>query len=99
MVLFDSRFRSKYRSVVRKARAEKIRCVRLEDGLYYVARKQKGHGRYIVQIDSTDSGMFATCRTIRGAACPSYGVCVHLSKVYEAMVAEGHAITRRERAA
>jgi hypothetical protein len=99
MVLFDSRFRTKYRSLVKKSRAEKIRCVRLDDGLYFVARKAKGHGRYIVQVDATDSGMFATCRTIRGAACPSFGVCVHLASVFEKMVAEGHRIGRREAAA
>lgn len=99
MVLFDSKFRRKYRPVVKKARSEKVRCVRLEDGLYYVARREQGHGRYIVQVDQTNSGMFATCRTIRGAACPSYGVCVHLAKTYEAMVAEGFRIGRRERAA
>jgi hypothetical protein len=99
MTLFDSRFRRNNRSLIRKARAERIRCVRLEDGLYYVARKAKGHGRYIVQVDSTDSGMFATCRTIRGAACPAFGVCTHLAVVFERMVAEGHRIGRREQAA
>lgn len=99
MVLFNSQFRSKYRSVVKKARAEKIRCVKLLDGLYFVARKSPGHGRYIIQVDATDTGMFATCRTIRGAACPSFGVCVHLVTVYERMVADGFRIGRRERAA
>lgn len=101
MVLFDSRFRRKYRDAIRKARGEKIRCVRLRDGLYYVARrdKQKPHGEYIVSVEATKTGMFATCRTIRGAACPSYGVCVHTAKVYETMIAEGHKIERRERAA
>lgn len=99
MVLFDSRFRRKYRSLVRKARAEKIRVVRLEDGLYYSARREAGHGRYLVFVDSTKTGMFATCRTVRGASCPSYGCCVHTAAVFERMIAEGHKITRRERAA
>jgi len=93
------RFRSKYRNLVRKARAEKIRCVRLEVNLWYCARRAKGHGQYLVSVDSTDSGHFATCRTIRGAACPSYGRCVHIAKVFEAMVAKGHEIQRNEKAA
>jgi hypothetical protein len=97
MVLFDSRFRSKYRDAVHKARSEKMRCVKLENGLYYVARREGNHGRYLVQVDSTKTGMFATCRTIRGAACPSFGVCAHLAKVYESMIAEGFRIGRKER--
>jgi hypothetical protein len=73
--------------------------VRLEsDGLFYVARRELGHGRYIVQVDETKTGLFATCRTIRGAACPAYGVCVHLAKVYETMIASGRKIQRREAA-
>ncbi len=94
MVLFDSRFRSKYRNVVRKARAEKIRCVRLEQGLFYVARRAANHGQYLVSVVSTNSGMFANCRAIYGAACPSYGVCVHVAVVFERMVAEGHKLER-----
>jgi hypothetical protein len=98
MVLFDSNFRLKYRSLIKMARQEKIRCVRLENGLYYVARRAKGHGRYIVQVDQTKTGLFATCRTIRGANCPSFGGCVHLATVFERMVAEGLRIGRREAA-
>lgn len=99
MIVFDSKFRTKYRPLIRKARTEKIRCIRLENGLYYVARREAGHGRYIVQVDATQSGMFATCRTIRGAACPSYGGCVHIAKVFEAMVSEGHKIGRKQQEA
>src|SRR6266849_6269212 len=98
MVLFNSQFRSNYRTLIQNARKERVRCVRLEDGLYYVARRGKGHGRYIVQVDSTDSGMFATCRTIRGGSCPSYGCCTHLAVVFERMVAEGFSIGRKQRA-
>jgi hypothetical protein len=98
MVLFDSKFRTRYRSLVRKARAEKIRVVRLESGLYYVARRESGHGRYIVQVDETKSGIFATCRTIRGAACPSRGCCVHLVTVFEKLIKDGRKIQRREAA-
>lgn len=98
MVLFDSKFRRKYRKAVKQSRAERIRCVRLRNGLYYVARRASGHGEYLVSVNATNSGMFGTCRTVRGASCPAYGVCVHLATVFERMIAEGHRIGRREAA-
>lgn len=97
MILFDSKFRKKNRDAVKKARAEKIRCLKLRNGLYYAARKSSEHGEYLVYVESTDSGMYATCRTIKGGPCPAYGTCVHLATVYERMVAEGFRIERKER--
>lgn len=94
MTLLDSKFRSKNRSLVKMARQEKIRCYQLETDLYYVARRAKGHGQYLVYLNATKSGLFANCRTIRGAACPSFGACVHIAKVNESLRAE---LNKRER--
>lgn len=100
MVLFDQKFRSKNRSLIRKARQEKIRCYKLEEDLYFVARREANHGRYLVYLDATKSGVFATCRTIKGAACPSWGKgCVHIAKVYEAMITEMNKRERKSQAA
>lgn len=98
MVLFDSNFRAKNREAIKKARSEKIRVVRLEENLYYCARRAKGHGRYLVQLDVTKSGLFANCRTIRGASCPSYGCCTHIAAVYERMVAQVFKTEKKEAA-
>lgn len=94
MVLLDAQFRSKYRSLVSKARREKIRCVELESDLWYAARRARDHGRYLVYLAQTKTGLFSTCRTIKGAACPSYGGCVHQAAVYERLRAK---LNKRER--
>lgn len=97
MVLLTNKFRKDHADAVLKARTEKFKYRKLDPGLYYVRRVEEGHGRYLVQVDETKTGVFATCRTIRGAACPSYGCCAHIAKVYEVMVEDGRRIIRRER--
>lgn len=101
VTLINSQFRTKYRSLVRKARTEKIRVVRLDPGIYFVARKcnEHPHGKYIVTVKETKSGMFATCRQINGASCPSFGCCSHIAAWHERAVAEGHRELRREQSA
>lgn len=97
MTLIDHTFRSKYRSLVQNVRTEKIRVVKLRAGLFYVARQAKGHGEYIVTVRQTKTGIFATCRTIYGAACPSFGCCTHICAWHERAVADGRRELKKER--
>lgn len=97
MVIFDNNFRSKYVAAVKKSRAEKIRVVRLESGLFYVTRGE-GHGRYIVTVEDTKRGFEATCKTTRGSSCPSYGCCVHLAATFEYLIADGQRKLNKENA-
>lgn len=99
MVLLNSQFRTKWRALIRNARAEKIRVVKLDPGLYYVARRAKGHGRYLVSVQETSSGIFANCRQIYGASCQSYGCCTHVAAVFERMVNDGQRALKGQRAA
>lgn len=99
MTLFDQKFRSKHRSLVNKSRREKLRCVKLEENLYYCARRAANHGRYLISLTATKTGLFATCRTTTGAACPSFGCCIHICKVHEALKAELNKRERKEVAA
>lgn len=96
MVRIENNFRDKYRSLVRRVREEKIRVVRLEGDLWYVARRASGHGRYIVSIEQTKSGTFATCRQINGASCPSFGCCVHIVSAVEAGIRDGRRKLKKE---
>lgn len=99
MVIFDNNFRKNYPEAVYKARTEKIRVVKLEDNLYYVARRAAGHGRYLVYLDVASTGtVTATCKTLRGVACPSYGCCAHLAKVFLRLEAEVKKIQRKDAA-
>lgn len=99
VTLIDSQFRSKYRSLIQNVRTEKIRVVRLEPGLFFVARKAAGHGKYIVTVKETKTGIFATCRTVEGRNCPSFGCCTHVAAWHERAVADGLRELRREQAA
>lgn len=99
MVLIDNNFRKRYASLVKRARVEKIRVVRLEPGLFFVARKAKGHNKYIVTVKETHTGIFATCRQVYGAACPSFGCCTHIAAWHERAVADGRRELKKEQAA
>lgn len=97
MVLIDAKFRNTYRSLVQNARSEKIRVVRLRRGLFYIARKAAGHGEYLVSVKETKTGIFATCRQLYGAACPSFGCCTHIAAWHERAVADGLREMKKER--
>lgn len=84
MIVIDNNFRSQYRSAVRKARAERIRTVRLESNLYYVSRREKGHGRYLVKfIEEPNGTVTAECRMINGWKCSGTlkrgSCCLHIA--------------------
>lgn len=100
MIEISNNFRSRYRSAVRKARAERIRCVKLEEGLFYVARRAENHGRYLVFIRETKSGVFATCRNLEGYPCPTTKgtdrCCAHIATAVERGIQDGR---KRQRAA
>lgn len=98
MVRIENNFRDKYRSLARRVREEKIRVVRLEGDLWYVSRRSPGHGRYIVSIEQTKSGTFATCRQTNGASCPSFGCCVHIAACVERAIQHGRKLKTQEAA-
>lgn len=96
MVRIENNFRTKYRSLCKKVREEKIRTVRLEPDLFYVARRASGHGRYIVSIEQTKSGTFATCRQTNGHSCPSFGACVHICAAVQSGIRDGRRKLKKE---
>lgn len=89
MVLITPQLKRKFRSLFRAARKEKIRVVFLEPDLVYVARRAKGHGRYLVKMIAVPSitgghQIQMTCREINGKPCEGYqwkGFCSHLAVV------------------
>src|SRR5688572_103387 len=92
MIEIGNNFRKRYASAVRSARTERIRCVKLRPGLWYVARKAEGHGEYLVFIRETSSGVYATCRAVSGSACPTTKgsvCCVHIACAVEHGIDEG----------
>lgn len=96
MVRISNDFRTKYRSLLKKVREEKIRTVRLEPDLFYVARRAPNHGRYVVSIEQTKTGTFATCRRVLGGACPSFGACVHIASAVESAIRDGRRKLKNE---
>lgn len=66
-----------------------MRVVWLEPDLIYVARRKKGHGRYIVKmnaVQSIDGGhqVQMACKEINGRPCEGYqwkGFCSHMAAV------------------
>lgn len=99
MVVIENNFRSKYRSLIKRVRTEKIRVVRLRAGVFYVARKAEGHGEYVVTVRETRTGIFATCRKLYGGSCPAFGCCTHIAAWHERAVKDGRREMRKERAA
>lgn len=102
MVEITNSFRQKYPNAVRMARTEKVRCVKLESQLFYVSRRSPGHGRYLVFIRETRSGVFATCRSLEGYPCPTTKgtdrCCVHIAAAVERGIREGRKRERKEAA-
>src|SRR5688500_8827594 len=85
LIEITRRFTSWNREAIRKARNEKIRCVRLEPNLYYAARREAGHGRYLISFFQKRGSWWATCSTIRGDPCPSTAgkrCCIHIAISY-----------------
>lgn len=89
MVLITPQLKRKFRSLFRAARKEKIRVVWLEDDLVYVARRAKGHGKYLVKmiaVASISGGhqVRMLCREMNGNSCEGLqwkGFCVHMAAV------------------
>lgn len=92
MIEITSNFRSKYASVLRKARTEKIRCVRLEVDLYYVARRESGHGQYLVRFFHKGNTVSAVCATIFNEGCKGCWqgrCCTHIAAAVLRGIAHG----------
>jgi hypothetical protein len=98
MILIDNNFRKTHRRAVQLARADRFTVKHLDQGLYFVARKDKSkpHGQYTVTIKETKSGMFATCRRIYGGSCPHFGCCAHIAAWFIRAVEQGKKLQRRE---
>lgn len=103
MIEITNDFRSKYASVVRKSRTEKIRVVRLEVDLYYVARREKGHGRYFVKLVTDEEGkVTAECRFVNGWRCQGTmkrgSCCTHIAAAIERGIQLGRKKERKQAA-
>jgi hypothetical protein len=102
MIEITPTIRTKYRSAFTKARTEKIRCVRLESDLYYVARREAGHGRYLVRFFHTGEGVSVVCSSIYNQPCESTKkpgqCCVHIAAAVERGIKLGRARERKEAA-
>lgn len=92
MIELTGNFRTRYRSAVTKARREKIRCVRLEPDLYYVARREAGHGQYLVRFNAKGNEVWAECHTLGQVPCKGCWqerCCVHIATAVERGIKHG----------
>jgi hypothetical protein len=100
MIEITQNFRTKYRSSVQKARREKIRVVRLENDLYYVARRASGHGRYLVRFFHKSDSVSAVCATVYNESCKGCWqgrCCTHIAAAVERGIKHGR--EKRKKAA
>lgn len=100
MIEIGNNFRKRYASAVKKARAERIRCVYLDPGIWYVARRAPGHGQYLVRFFDTPDPekVTAVCSTIYNQACPSSlgkKACVHIALAHERAIRDGRKKQRK----
>ena len=97
MIAITQDIRSRFPSSFRKVRRERIRCVRLEVDLYYVARRADGHGQYLVRFFNKGQDVTAVCGTINNERCKgSFNdrCCVHIAAAVESGIKHGR--KRRE---
>lgn len=87
MIRVHPKIKDEFPKAFRAARKSKFRVVWLEDNLVYVARRGKGHERYLVRFILNETGeVYVYCRTIDNAPC--YGCkfnecCSHIAVVLE----------------
>lgn len=100
MIELTPDFRTRYRTAIRRARTERIRVIRLEDNLWYVARREKGHGRYLVRMFHQGEAVSAVCSNIYNQPCESTkkpGVaCIHIAAAVEHGIRDGRRRQKRE---
>lgn len=109
MIGIDNSFPVKYRSAWKKARTERIRCVRLEDNLFYVSRRdtKRKHGRYLVRLFwiptvGGDKQLKMQCRDIENnpcRGCYSGKACAHIGIVVLRAFKRGRRMERQSEAA
>lgn len=87
MATITSNIKRLYPKAFRAARKSKFRVVWLEDDLVYVARRGKGHDRYLVRfVLQGDGGVGAYCRTATNGACDGCrwnDCCAHIAVAIE----------------
>lgn len=87
MIRVTPDIKRRYPPAFAAARKAKFRVVWLEDDLVYVARRGKGHERYLVQFVMNGAGqVLVGCRTTTNREC--YGckfkeMCSHIAIVIE----------------
>jgi hypothetical protein len=76
--------------------------VRLENDLYYVARRESGHGRYLVRFFNSGERVSAVCSSVYNQLCDSTKkpgqCCVHIAAAIERGIKLGRARERKEAA-
>lgn len=94
MIPITPDIRKRFAAAFRKARRERIRCVRLECDLYYVARRADGHGQYLVRFFNKGADVTAVCGTINNERCKGTfqdRCCVHIAAAVESGIKHGRA--------
>lgn len=70
MIQITKGIKRRFPKAFRAARKSKFRVVWLEDDLVYVARRGKGHERYLVRfVMQSDGSVSAYCRTTTNGEC------------------------------
>lgn len=96
MVLITKDIHSRFPNAFRKARNEKIKCIRNDVDLYFVARAAPGHGRYYVRFFETmglnETKVKVQCRSVEGEPCRGMyreQLCAHAAKAIESGIKHG----------
>jgi hypothetical protein len=103
MILVSNDIRSRYPKAFKKARRERIRAVRLETDLWYCARRESGHGRYLIRFKvlpaiSGGEQVYVECRDVEGQRCKGTfkdNCCVHIAEVIDRGVKHGRKQQKR----
>ena len=96
MIFVTPDIRSRFPNAFRKVRNERIKCLRLDVDLYFVARKASGHGRYYVRFFETmglnETRVKVQCRSVEGEPCRGMyreKLCAHAAKAIESGIKHG----------
>jgi hypothetical protein len=100
-ILITPDLKIKFAPVFKVARRDRMRVIWLEDDLVYVARRGKGHGRYLVYFiiyPGADERVRVDCSSISGDPCHGQqfkGLCAHAA----AAILRGQAKANKSRRA
>lgn len=103
MILVTPDIRKRFHAAFKKARAERIRAVRLDKDLWFAMRREAGHGRYLIRFDviravNGDDQVTVRCNSVDGERCKGTWprkqglpdrMCVHAATVIDRSIQYG----------